>query len=105
MLTGAEIDQIVGLLSLREGTPFTLYATPASHQVVAANAIFGALSAMTRRAINPDEPFILAGNIEASLFLVPGKPPLYLEGDDPEISIENACPVGICRDCNGTTPD
>jgi pyrroloquinoline quinone biosynthesis protein B len=28
VLTGAEIDQITGLLSLRESTPFTLYATP-----------------------------------------------------------------------------
>ncbi|MGB8676331.1 MAG: MBL fold metallo-hydrolase, partial [Pseudolabrys sp.] len=31
VLTGAEIDQITGLLSLRESSPFTLYATPASH--------------------------------------------------------------------------
>src|ERR1051326_1012472 len=31
VLTGGEIDQIAGLLSLRESLPFTLYATPASH--------------------------------------------------------------------------
>ena len=37
VLTGAEIDQIAGLLSLRESTPFTLYATPSSHAAVAAN--------------------------------------------------------------------
>ena len=84
VLTGAEIDQIAGLLSLRESTPFTLYATPASHAAVAANAMFGAMSAMTRHAVNPGERFMLAGDIEASLFMVPGKLPLYLEGDDPE---------------------
>jgi pyrroloquinoline quinone biosynthesis protein B len=95
VLTGAEIDQVAGLLSLRESTPFTLYATPASHAAVAANAMFGALSAMTRRAINPGERFMLAGNIDASLFMVPGKLPLYLEGDDPEIGAEGAANVGI----------
>jgi pyrroloquinoline quinone biosynthesis protein B len=95
VLTGAEIDQIAGLLSLRESSPFTLYATPSSHAAVAANAMFGALGAMTRRAINPGERFMLAGNIEASLFTVPGKLPLYLEGNDPEIGSESAANVGI----------
>lgn len=95
LLTGAEIDQITGLLSLRESTPFTLYATPSSHAAVAANAMFGALGSMARRAINPGERFMLAGNIEASLFMVPGKLPLYLEGDAPEIGAETAANVGI----------
>ncbi len=95
VLTGAEIDQITGLLSLRESTPFTLYATPSSHAAVAANAMFGALGAMARRAINPGERFMLAGNIEAELFMVPGKLPLYLEGDAPEIGAETAANVGI----------
>jgi pyrroloquinoline quinone biosynthesis protein B len=95
VLTGAEIDQIAGLLSLRESTPFTLLATPASHAAVAANAMFAAMSAMKRRAVNPGERFMLAGNIEASLFMVPGKLPLYLEGDDPETGVETAANVGI----------
>jgi pyrroloquinoline quinone biosynthesis protein B len=95
VLTGAEIDQIAGLLSLRESTPFTLYATPSSHAAVAANAMFGAMTAMTRRAVNPGERFMLAGNIEASLFTVPGKLPLYLEGDEPELGAESAANVGI----------
>ena len=101
VLTGAEIDQIAGLLCLRESTPFTLYATPVSHAAVAANAMFGALSAMARRAVNPGERFMLAGNIEARLFMVPGKLPLYLEGDDPEIDAETAANVGIELQCNG----
>ena len=94
VLTGAEIDQIAGLLSLRESTPFTLYATPASHAAVAENAMFDALTTMTRRAVNPGERFMLAGGIEASLFMVPGKLPLYLEGDDPETDTETAANVG-----------
>jgi pyrroloquinoline quinone biosynthesis protein B len=95
VLTGAEIDQIAGLLSLRESSPFTLYATPASHAAVAANAMFGAMGAMSRRAINPGERFMLAGDIEATLFMVPGKLPLYLEGEAPELDIESAANVGI----------
>jgi pyrroloquinoline quinone biosynthesis protein B len=101
VLTGAEIDQIAGLLSLRESSPFTLYATPSSHAAVAANAMFGALASMKRRAINPGEKFMLAGNIEASLFMVPGKLPLYLEGDAPEIGAETAANVGIELACDG----
>ncbi|HXZ22138.1 MAG TPA: pyrroloquinoline quinone biosynthesis protein PqqB [Pseudolabrys sp.] len=95
VLTGAEIDQIAGLLSLRESTPFALHATPASHAAVAANAMFGAMGSMTRRAVNPGERFMLAGEIQASLFLVPGKVPLYLEGDAPELDTESAANVGI----------
>jgi pyrroloquinoline quinone biosynthesis protein B len=95
VLTGAEIDQITGLLSLRESTPFTLYATPASHAAVAANAMFGAMSSMARRAVNPGERFVLVGDIEATLFMVPGKLPLYLEGEAPELDTESAANVGI----------
>jgi pyrroloquinoline quinone biosynthesis protein B len=95
VLTGAEIDQIAGLLSLRESTPFALHATPASHAAVAANAMFGAMDAMTRRAVNPGERFTLAGGIVASLFMVPGKLPLYLEGDAPELDTESAANVGV----------
>ena len=95
VLTGAEIDQIAGLLSLRESTPFTLYATPASHAAVAANVMFGAMGLMTRRAVNPGKKFMLAGGIEATLFMVPGKLPLYLEGEAPELDTESAANVGI----------
>ena len=97
MLTGAEIDQTAGLLILRERTPFTLYATAATLAAVAANPMFGALApdVVPRRAIGPGERFTLPGGIEAELFMVPGKVPLYLEGDDPEIGAESAANVGI----------
>lgn len=95
VLTGAEIDQITGLLSLRESTPFTLYATPASHAAVAANAMFGAMALMARRAVNPGERFMLAGGVEATFFMVPGKLPLYLEGEAPEVETESAANVGV----------
>ena len=95
VLTGAEIDQIAGLVHIRESTPFTLYATPSSHAAVAANVMFGAMTTMSRRAVNPGDSFMLAGGIEASLFTVPGKVPLYLEGEVAEIGTESAANVGI----------
>lgn len=102
VLTGAEIDQIAGLLSLRESSAFTLYATPASHAAVASNAMFGAMTMMTKRAVNPGDTFTLDGGITASLFMVPGKVPLYLEDAEPDIAAESASNVGIELQHGGT---
>jgi pyrroloquinoline quinone biosynthesis protein B len=81
VLTGAEIDQIAGLLSLREREPFTLFATEASLKAVAANPIFGALAPelVARRAVTLAERLQLPGGLQAELFAAPGKVPLYLE--------------------------
>lgn len=95
VLTGGEIDQIAGLLSLRESTPFKLYATPATHAAVSSNSMFDALTLMSRRAINPGETFTLDGGIAVSMFTVPGKVPLYLEREKTEISHESAATVGL----------
>jgi pyrroloquinoline quinone biosynthesis protein B len=94
LLTGAEIDQITGLLSLREGTPFELYATSSTHAAMAANTMFAALSSVTEREVSLGERFTVHG-IEAELFAVPGKAPLYLEADDPALDAEGEVNVGI----------
>src|ERR1700737_612961 len=97
VLTGAEIDQTAGLLRLRERSPFSLYATAATLAAISDNPMFGVLSTdvVTRRAITPGERFALASGIEAELFIVPGKLPLYLEGDDPDIKSETGANVGV----------
>jgi pyrroloquinoline quinone biosynthesis protein B len=97
VLTGAEIDQTAGLLNLRERSPFTLIGTAATLAAVADNPMFGALApdVVKRRAISPGERFAVSEGIEAELFLVPGKVPLYLEGDDPETDSESAANVGV----------
>ena len=43
LLTGAEIDQAAGLLTLRERQDVALYATPAILAAIADNPMFGAL--------------------------------------------------------------
>jgi pyrroloquinoline quinone biosynthesis protein B len=97
VLTGAEIDQTAGLLSLRERSPFTLNATAATLAAVADNPMFSALApdVVARHAVVPGERFALGYGIEAELFIVPGKVPLYLEGDDPDTASESAANVGV----------
>src|ERR1700730_1337321 len=104
VLTGAEIDQTGALFSLRERSPFALYATAATLAAIADNPMFTALApdVVTRRAVVPGERFALGYGLEAELFIVPGKVPLYLEGDDPDTASESAANVGV-EIFNGTS--
>ena len=97
VLTGAEVDQTAGLLTLRERGPFALYATEATLGILAANSIFGVLASdvVARRPVRAGERFALPGGLEAELFLVPGKAPLYLEGDAPALAAETEANVGL----------
>jgi pyrroloquinoline quinone biosynthesis protein B len=97
VLTGAEIDQTAGLLSLRERSPFTLHAPAATVAARADNPMFAALApaVVSRHAVVPDDRFALGYGVEAELFIVPGKVPLYLEGDDPDTASESAANVGV----------
>jgi pyrroloquinoline quinone biosynthesis protein B len=97
VLTGGEVDQTAGLLTLRERGPFGLYGTQGTLATLAANSIFSVLAAdmVTRHPIGAGAPFALPGGIEAELFLVPGKAPLYLEGDNPALEAETEANVGI----------
>jgi pyrroloquinoline quinone biosynthesis protein B len=97
VLTGAEIDQTAGLLSLRERAPFTIVATAATLATVAGNPMFAALApdVVWRRAIVPGESLSVGGGLKAELFIVPGKVPLYLEGENPDTASETAANVGV----------
>jgi pyrroloquinoline quinone biosynthesis protein B len=97
LLTGAEIDQVTGLLSLREREPFTLCATAATLAVIEDNSVFGVLppEMVRRQTIAPGKPCTLPGGLQAELFAVPGKVALYLEGENPETNSETAGTVGV----------
>jgi pyrroloquinoline quinone biosynthesis protein B len=97
VLTGAEVDQIGGLLTLRERHQFTVFATAETHAALSANPVFGVLATetVTRKAVAPGTPFALPGGISAELFAVPGKVALYLEGDDPALAAETGANVGV----------
>lgn len=103
LLTGAEIDQVTGLLSLREREPFEICATAATLAALADNPMFGALAPdlVKRQAVVPGVALTLAGGLQAQLFTVPGKVPLYLEGENPETASETAANVGVDIAANG----
>jgi pyrroloquinoline quinone biosynthesis protein B len=100
VLSGAEVDQTAGLLTLRERQDFTVYATAETLAAVSANPMFGVLSnVVTRKAVTRDQTFALPGGLGAELFAVPGKVPLYLEDNDPALAAETGANVGIELTC------
>src|SRR5262249_33928189 len=86
VLPGGEIDQPAGLLALRERHAFAIHGTAETLRTVAANPMFHALGPdiVPRHPCAIGKPFALLEGLIAELFKVPGKVPLYLEGDDPE---------------------
>lgn len=97
LVTNGDIDHVAGLLTLREMQPFNLFATQGIHDVLRENPIFDALnsSVVTRRSIQLDTPFDLVPGITATLFPVPGKVPLYLEGEDVQTDLIGEQTVGV----------
>ena len=97
LLTNGDIDHVAGLLTLREGQPFALHATEAIHQALADNPMLAALdpALVSRRIVALDRPFDLVQGITATLFAVPGKVPLYLEGETVETGLVGETTVGV----------
>jgi len=88
ILTNGEVDAVAGLLSMREGSPFTLYAHERVLAILRSNSIFNVLGEnnVKRRPIEMDvvfEPALPDGapsGMEILPFAVPGKGAWYLEG-------------------------
>ncbi|MGY4572439.1 pyrroloquinoline quinone biosynthesis protein PqqB [Bradyrhizobium sp. USDA 3256] len=88
ILTNGEIDAVAGLLSMREGSPFTIYAHERVLAILRSNSIFNVLSDknVDRRPIAVDQAFEPAlpdgspSGLEVLPFEVPGKGAWYLEG-------------------------
>jgi pyrroloquinoline quinone biosynthesis protein B len=88
ILTNSEVDAVAGLLSMREGSPFAIYAHPRVLAILKANSIFNVLSEtnVKRQPISIDEAFQPTlpdgspSGIEIVPFAVPGKSAWYLEG-------------------------
>ncbi|QDL96834.1 pyrroloquinoline quinone biosynthesis protein PqqB [Rhodopseudomonas palustris] len=88
ILTNGEVDAVAGLLSMREGSPFTIYAHAKVLAILKANSIFNVLNEklVARQPIAIDQPIALRlpdgvpSGLEVSAFAVPGKGAWYLEG-------------------------
>lgn len=87
ILSNGEVDAIAGLLTLREGSPFTLYGHERVLSLLAENSIFNVLkpALVPRLAITPDiafEPTLpdgTASGLEILPFVAPGKAALFVE--------------------------
>lgn len=97
LLTNGDVDHVAGLLTLRERTPFALYATPEIHAVLRDNDIFAVLDPelVGRRDVAPGEEFRPLPGLAVSLFPVPGKAPLYREGAAPDTRALGGQTVGV----------
>jgi len=104
LLTGAEVDTIMGLLHLRERQAFALFGTAQTLAVLDENPIFRALNPefVIRRAIATDLAFEVLG-ISVSAYTLPGKVPLFAEaGEDPGVT-EDGETIGIAVAAGGKT--
>lgn len=97
LLTNGDIDHVAGLLGLREKQGLSLHATAEILDVLAGNPVFAALdpALVTRRAQTLGRPFALLPGLTAELFAVPGKVPLYLEGETVATDLEGEQTVGV----------
>jgi pyrroloquinoline quinone biosynthesis protein B len=88
ILTNGEIDAVAGLLSMREGWPFTIYAHAKVLAILKTNSIFNVLNEKNVRrqpievdkAFEPTLPDGTPSGIEILPFAVAGKSAWYLEG-------------------------
>jgi pyrroloquinoline quinone biosynthesis protein B len=97
VLTNADIDHIGGLLSLREGHRFAVHATADTLDVLSRNPVFDVLAGDTvsrrRLEIGAGQP--VSGDLAVECFMVPGKLPLYLEGEAPDTRLKSGNTIGV----------
>lgn len=97
LITNGDIDHVAGLLVLREKQPLTIVMTSEIARIIGQNPIFGALDRdlVKFRIVALGETFELAPGLTAELFAVPGKVPLYLEGETVVTDQEGEQTVGV----------
>lgn len=97
LLTNGDIDHIAGLLSLREQTPFHLFATGEILAVLNGNRIFDAVNKdkVTRTPIALELAFDLQPGLSTTVFPVPGKVPLFMEGETVKTDLVGEQTVGV----------
>jgi pyrroloquinoline quinone biosynthesis protein B len=89
---------------LRERQPFRLIALAPVHAALAANPVFGVLQegVVERVVAEPGRAIEPTPGVRIALAPVPGKVPLYREGETPDIGIETGETAGVCGTFGGT---
>lgn len=97
VLTNGDVDHVAGLLSLREGLAFTLYASERVLGALDANTIFNVLDRriVPRRVLPLGGRIEVAGGLAIEPYPVPGKVALYLEQAGPDLGTREGDSIGL----------
>jgi pyrroloquinoline quinone biosynthesis protein B len=98
ILTNGDLDHVLGLFSLRESSPLTLFATAAVRRGLERNAMLRTLQRfegqLTWKMLELDRTVDVFG-IRVTPFAVPGKVPKHLEGVEPP-SDDDSIALDLC---------
>jgi pyrroloquinoline quinone biosynthesis protein B len=105
VMTNGDVDHVAGLLTLREKQPLKVFATAETLGAIGDNPIFDVLDdgLVERSEIAPARPVEVGAGITVEPFLVPGKVPLYLEGDTVEVGTTTGSTIGLTISGGGRT--
>ena len=97
VLTNGDVDHVAGLLTLREGFAFTLYASGRVLDALAANSIFNVLrdDCVGRVELPLEGRIEVEGGLVVAAYAVPGKVALYLEDDSDGFGTREGDSIGI----------
>jgi pyrroloquinoline quinone biosynthesis protein B len=103
VLTNGDLDHCLGLLCLRESYPLVIYASESVRRGFSeGNVLYRTLERFegqtTWRTLVPGEEREIADGLSITAILVPGKPPVHLEGAGPPAPDEN---IGVVLRANG----
>jgi pyrroloquinoline quinone biosynthesis protein B len=103
LLTNGDVDHVAGLLTLREGQPFQLYATADILDALAGNRIFDVVApgVVVRTELALNRTFEPLPGLAVTLFPVPGKTPLWLEEGEPVIGEATGTTIGVLMEAHG----
>ena len=88
VLTSGEVDHVAGLMNLRDGVPFALFAAPRILAALAANSVFDVLAPahVSRMPLALGQAVEVAGGLPVEALAVPRKLALYLEREGAEVA-------------------
>jgi pyrroloquinoline quinone biosynthesis protein B len=97
VLTNGDVDHIAGLLSLREGFAFALFASGPVLAALSTNSVFNVLDGrlVPRRVLPLGQSIDLPGGLAVEAYAVPGKVALYLEQAAPDLGTQEGNSVGL----------
>jgi len=102
VLTNGDVDHIIGLINLREGQAFSIFASDRVLATLQSNSVFNVVAPVNapRIPLPFDSPLALAGagvalGLTVEAFAVPGKVALYLEQEGANFGSRAGDTIGL----------